>query len=101
MNALDYFILVSLLFVFGTIVEFALVLLIKQTTEIVKKRRQRIQIRSSGEKERRKEDQEIEFGKCQGLFKELSLNARIDFAAFLIFNIGYAVFIFVYYTCYY
>ena len=123
LNALGSYILVTLLFVFGTILEFAFVLIIEQkrirsmnekkmnekenefesTTEEnhVRCRRSTKSIRKvqyhvefTRETEKRKDNQHLE---SNSFYQSMQLTTKIDYAAFIIFVILYITFNVIYF----
>ena len=121
MDALSYHLLVSLLFVFGTMIEFAVVLVVKQKLELEKdKSKDRpdgLKFETTAPKNKTRPDINVvkadliegmeddstngrDGGRRQGdlktkklgLFKASSLTNKIDFAAFVVFIFGYFIF---------
>ena len=114
LSALDIYLLVSLLFIFGTMIEFALVLLTNRTIKPYTGSNNRVYVYDEADFESLKENktkqaihnQKLDMNDnplfiCPFLiFKRLELPTKIDFLTFVIYNLSYLIFNIIYFSIY-
>ena len=114
LSALDIYLLVSLLFIFGTMIEFALVLLTNRTIKPYTGSNNRVYVYDEADFESLKEsktkqairNQELDTNDNSFLicpyfiFKRLELPTKIDFLTFVIYNLSYLIFNIIYFSIY-
>ena len=114
LSALDIYLLVSLLFIFGTMIEFALVLLTNRPIKPYTRSNNRVYAYDEDDLESLKEsktkqainNQELDTNDdslliCPFLiFKRLELPTKIDFLTFVIYNLSYLIFNIIYFSIY-